>query len=348
MLKNVSYFLLICFALGCVKKVDPPIRNVQAKLVVDGGINTDTTTYKVRLSYTGAFINSGSNTIQYENNAQVTINDNSGNTTALQSIGNGYYATTNNNLIGEIGKSYQLKITLPNGEKYASTPEKILPKVAITAMDTVIKEGAYTLITPSFAKVYIKVNDPANTVNFYRWTGSGWHPRKATGVPCGFGCILGEYCLQFSESNEVYIKSDQGINGNQLLNQLVYKTPIYWYGKHYVDIAQYSITSEAFVFWKKLQEQATRTGTTTDPLPSAVEGNVYNVNNPNQLALGYFEASSISHTKFILSATSLTPVFLSETAGLFIKQGECYLIYPNAVDVIYIPNGWANAPIVNF
>jgi hypothetical protein len=331
-----------------VLKIDPPIRATKPKLVVDGGISTDTTAYKVRLTYSGNFTNSASFNIEPEDNAQVTISDNAGNSVTLISSGNGYYTTPNNNVLGTVGRSYQLKIRLPNGESYASYPEKILPTVPIAALDTIIKEDKYSVFNPTNAQLYINVNDPASTTNFYRWSGSGWHPRKATGVSCGFGCTKGEFCFQYRDYNDIYINSDLGINGNQLIKQLAYKSPIYWYGKHYVDIKQHSITREAHVYWKKLLDQQTRTGTTTDPLPSPVEGNIYNVNNPSELALGYFEASSTSHLKLILSPLSLTPVFLSQTAALFIESGECYFLYPNAVDIIFIPSGWGSAPIISF
>jgi Domain of unknown function (DUF4249) len=348
--KALLYFTtLLFFITSCIKKINPNIRNTAQKLVVDGGINTDTTIYKIRLTYSGSFSNTQSISLQTEDNAQVYVKDNNGVIINFVTIGNGYYSTINNNYVGAVGKNYQLFITLPNGEKYQSSAEKIANPVPVTSVDTIVKTNDYiNFIKPSYAQVYISVKDPANDINYYRYSGVGWHPRKATGVTCGFSCIKGEYCLQYEEYNDLNINSDNGINGNQIIGQLCYKSPIYWYGLHYVDVKQYSITREAYLFWKKLKEQQTRTGSTLDPLPSAVEGNIYNVNNPNELALGFFEASSISHYKVILKALSLSPVFLSESASGFIKQGECYNIYPFAVDYVIIPNGWVGAPFKEF
>jgi Domain of unknown function (DUF4249) len=338
----------IFFTWSCVKKIDPNIRVTKPKLVVEGGINTDTVAYKVRLSYSGDFSNSGSFSIVTENQAQVSIVDNLGNAINLAAVGDGYYTTTGNTYIGKVGRSYQLKISLPSGEKYESVPENIVAPVPIAGIDSIANDRTFSVLNPTSVAVYIKTNDPANTTNFYRWSGSGWFPRKATGVPCGAFCIRGEYCTQFKDYNAFTINSDAGINGNQLIKQEAFKSPIYWYGLHYIDLKQHSISREAFLFWKKLQDQRIRTGTTTDPLPSAVEGNVYKVNNPTELALGYFEASSISHYKAILRAISLSPVFLSETATLFIGSGDCYLIYPNAIDNGLIPLGWTGAPEFSF
>jgi hypothetical protein len=338
----------VFFTWSCVKKIDPNIRVTQTKLVVEGGISTDTVAYKVRLSYSGSFSNSGSFSIVTENQAQVSIIDNLGNAINLAGVGDGYYTTTGNTYIGKVGRSYQLKITLPNGEKYASVPENIVTPVPIAGIDSIANDRISSPLNPTSVALYIRVNDPSNTANFYRWSGSGWFPRKATGVPCGAFCIKGEFCTQYREYNGFNINSDAGINGNQLVKQEAFKSPVYWYGLHYVDIKQHNISREAFLFWKKLQDQRTRTGTTTDPLPSAVEGNVYKVNNPTELALGYFEASSISHYKAILKALSLTPVFLSETSAFFIGSGECYLIYPNAIDNGLIPPGWTGAPEFSF
>jgi hypothetical protein len=42
-------------------------------------------------------------------------------------------------------------------------------------------------------------------------------------------------------------------------------------GKQYVEVSQYSLTREAYQFWKLLDEQQTRTGSLFDPQPAPMK-----------------------------------------------------------------------------
>src|SRR5262249_51150357 len=140
---------------------------------------------------------------------------------------------------------------------------------------------------------YIDLTDPADQENYYRWNCYSYVMRRTFGISCGFGCTLYEYCFQYNKLRNIQLQSDAAINGNTIHDKLVEYSYIYWYGNHYIDIGQLSISREAYQFWQRYEEQVTRTGGLLDPLPASIKGNVYNVNDTTDLALGYFEASSI-------------------------------------------------------
>jgi hypothetical protein len=85
------------------------------------------------------------------------------------------------------------------------------------------------------------------------------------------------------------------------------------------------MTREAYQFWKRYQEQLERTGTILDPLPSPIEGNVYNVNNPSDLALGYFAASGIFKKRTIIPVQALENNLLPK--GVTRRRGLCTSVY---------------------
>ena len=127
---------------------------------------------------------------------------------------------------------------------------------------------------------------------------------------------------------------------------------IYAFGKHYIDIGQHSLTGEAYKFAERFKEQQTRTGTTLDPLPASIKGNVFNAADSNDFALGYFSASSVTHKRVILVPYSLTQFLLDITAATFIPEGPkvCFEAFPGAM--VYepppanqnpSPTGWENA-----
>ena len=71
-------------------------------------------------------IASGLTTIASET-AIVFLKNYTGDSTQLINQGNGTYIQTADGFIAQAGKSYFISITLQDGEKYASVPEKIIP-----------------------------------------------------------------------------------------------------------------------------------------------------------------------------------------------------------------------------
>lgn len=99
---------------ACEQKIDFPIPEGGAvRLVVDGIITNETKAHQVKLSYSSHF---NSSVVHKEDNAVVQISDGVNNF-LLHAKGNGVYETETT-VKGEIGKTYTLKISLPNGDKY--------------------------------------------------------------------------------------------------------------------------------------------------------------------------------------------------------------------------------------
>lgn len=337
---------------ACIKQINVVTRNEKPILVVAGSITTDTIPYTVRLTYSGPIAYADSLPDQnLEKEANVTISDDLGNATSLVYIGQGVYRTTDPNYIGQVGRSYSVTVVLKDGKKYISAPEKIKASVSIDSI-SVKFNSHFDFYFPSRLDVYINSKDPAQEENYYRWTFETWVGRQTHGLPCGFGCVMYEYCYQHFIDKEVRIFSDASINGNEIQNQKVGFCYIYTYLNPCIDIGQVSLTREAYQFWERYQEQQTRTGGILDPLPSSIKGNVYNATNPDDFALGYFSAASVTHRKAILVPFGITPYWLQISAEQFIPPGAlaCFDYFPNTL--FYpppparqypVPPGWENA-----
>lgn len=326
---------------SCIKQVKLDYREPKPTLVVEGLLLTDSTPCKVTLSYSGLFNENGAQLQDYIEDAFVyLINDNKGDSSELFHQQQGLYVSENN-VIAKAGESYHISIHLANGERYASLPEKIVPVPKNFELDSIGVSVPMDLPDLYGADVHIKTQDPANETNYYRWITTDYLPRKATGIPCGTS-LCNQYCYQLYEDNNIRILSDALVNGNEIRNQSVLVSPYYYYGKHYIEIKQLSLTRQAYEFWKLYQEQTARTGTIFDPLPSPLQGNIYNIDDPNKLALGFFEASDVAALKIILA-----PIFIDSYYTLAYVQrhiypelGNCWDVYPNAIQ--YEPPGWEN------
>jgi hypothetical protein len=334
---------------SCIKEAKLNYRKPQPSLVVEGLLLTDSTPCKVTLSYSGLFNENGGQLQDFIDDAEVYLKDVDANDSVqlVNQFGGTYVAT--DGFVAAAGRAYALSIHLSNGERYASLPERIVsvPK------DLQLEDSIGVLVPPDLPDLYgadvkIRTHDPANETNYYRWITTDYLSRKATGIPCGMS-LCNQYCYQLYEDKEVRILSDALINGNEIRNQSVLLSPYYYYGKHYIEIKQLSLTREAYEFWKLYQEQTTRTGTIFDPLPSPLQGNIYSVDDPNKLALGYFEASDVASLKIILA-----PIFIDAYYTLaYVKRhiypdfGNCWDVYPNAIK--NPPPGWENVtPLIYY
>jgi hypothetical protein len=346
-------FIVFTFSTGCIKKIDVKTRNEKPILVVEGAITTDTVPYQVKLSYSGPFT-SGNKIpdVLLEKDANVSITDDVGNTTSLVYKDEGIYESTDNSYTGKVGRSYSMVAVLKDGRKYVSVPEKINPPVPINNISILFNSYPPT---PSSLGVYADLNDPAGEENYYKWSFYTYVPRKTNGIPCGIGCIKYEYCFQKVIDQEFRILSDAAINGNKIKNLLMGSSPIYWYGRHYIDIMQHSISREDYQFSLRFREQQTRTGSILDPLPASIKGNIYNAADPNDFALGYFSASSVTHVRAVLVPFSITPFLLAVTAVPYIPEGfkNCFEYFPNALFYPPAPAtqnppppGWENAQVI--
>lgn len=359
--KLTPYLPLFLVLVSCVHEVDVPIRTVPPQLVVEGWITTDSTPYTVKLSYAGPFTNTyevSQDTSRYFiTDARVTIMDDLGDSTPCIWAGSGNYISADSNFIGTIGRTYVLKIYLSNGKTYVSKPETIYLVAPIDSLTAIYDSTWITDVRPNQYIVSVNSHDPTTGRHYYRWTASGYIARKSWGGSCietppniscydPFGCYCWAYCEQYVEQNQINIVSDQYIGGNEIIRPSYY-IPVYWFGKDYVQVNQYSISEDVYQFWEAYQDQIDRTGSILDPLPSPVTGNVYNPRDSTDFALGIFAASAATSQRLVIVTFNLQQYWLEDIAGEFIQKGDCESVYPGALSDFTDPPGWENAPVLN-
>lgn len=350
-----ALLIVLFVAASCVKQVNITRRNAEPILVVEGSITTDPAPYTVRLSYSGPYENGLSVPDEYlEKEATVSLSDDEGKTTSLMHKGNGVYETTDSSFVGQPGRSYQLSVQLKDGRKYISNPEKMKNPVPISGV-TAAFFADNNFNYPTSMHVFISSKDPANEENYYKWNFYSWTLRQTHGIPCGFGCVMYEYCFQKFTEEQVRIFSDASSNGGDIRNREVGRSYIYTYGDAFVNIEQLSLTREAYQFWQRYDDQVARSGSILDPLPSPIKGNVYNEADPADYALGYFFASSITRRRAQLVPYGVTQYLLDLTAVQFIPEGplNCFQHFPNTLPYpppparqYPPPPGWENAEII--
>lgn len=345
MYRLIVFLLLSAIVAACIDRVDLPIRTQEPRLVVEGQLTNEAPPYTIRLTYTGNYGGENGQNIndQYVQQARVTLADDQGLTVQFISIGQGIYRTVDGTFRGQVGRMYGLSITLSNGKRYVTKPEK-MPSVPV--IDSVSAKLSRTAsATKSFVVDYlVNTTDPANQKNYYRWTGYGYTTRLSVGDPCSLGSPnrCNYRCWTLVSTNEVNVYNDDAINGNPLRNRFVLQVPVYAVGPQLIEIQQYGMTQANYQFWTLFQQQNARTGSIFDPLPAPVTGNVVNADDPSDRARGYFAVTSITRKRLRqqnFPQAVFYPALLSYISSQIIPDGDCRKTYGYDSPVIE-PDGW--------
>lgn len=283
-----SAIICILFSMfsACQEVVDIELPSGYKRVVVEGWITDEPGPYVVKLTQTTDYSFSSSDTVIFEKGAQVIIKDDLGNVETLKEIKDGVYATDTNGIKGEIGRSYNLFIETKDNRRYQSDNELLMPIVPI---DTFYYQLDYSVPNPipqsqgkgPEATFYLKLSDPENEENFYMHQYSH-HGRDGN----TWGPVIEVMDDKFMNGKQITL---DGSNGH------------FWGGYYYhFRVRQMSITKEAYKFWSLLFLQTEEVGGPYDTPPAPIFGNIHNLDDPKDYALGYFGASSVKNAEILI------------------------------------------------
>ena len=298
---TVLLFLAIILQVSCVEQVELPYRNEEPVLVVDGEITNEAPPYNLRLSYSGKFVSGSIITSNLAvNGARVILTDDKGNSVRFrQNIYEPALYQSDQNYRGEVGRSYSLRIELPDGKVYITKPQLMK---GVSPINTV-----YADKIKNFVRFFVDTKDPENSIDYYRWKSYSITLKITLGGGAGAACNYS--CWAYNRDDGANIFADTYINGKDIKKRLVQFSPIDIdapLARHYVEVKQMAISKEAYLFWQQYEEQRTRTGSIFDPLPSTIIGNIVNEKNEKDFALGFFGVSGVSTKRLVVEPMTLT------------------------------------------
>ncbi|MFN3998098.1 DUF4249 domain-containing protein [Algoriphagus sp.] len=172
---------------------------------------------------------------------------------------------------------------------------------------------------PDAAQVIIKteVTLPEQIGDYYlRWTVDEAYFWDLTFFPNAFNmppppCIV----FDFPDPERIPL-----INGD-LLNrpggkstQIVTKRLVdqSFLSRHYFNVRQLSISKDAFEYWRRVRELVNNTGSVFDSPPAQIRGNIFNVDDSEEVVLGYFEVAKARVSR-IYTTFADVPFFVEKT-----------------------------------
>ena len=267
---HIVFLIIPLFFYGCQEDIVTP--KGPTRLVVEGWVTDQVEPFQVSLSETVDFGLSGP--LPRVTGAQVSIEDDQGNTYSLdQEVGPGLYQTSDS-FAGVRGRSYRLQIMTPDGEQYASIWELLSP---VPPIDTLVSNlntfigGFPTFNVTINIVVFVNYTDPQGKGDFYRWK----------------IYIDGDL---LTDPPNLLLAEDRIEDGNQRSLELNFGIV----SGLRVRVEQMSLSESAHDFLSLLKSQTLDLGEPFGVAPAPILGNISNQNDPNQMVLGYFGASSVS------------------------------------------------------
>jgi Domain of unknown function (DUF4249) len=329
-LKHLKYgsIALVLVLSSCLDEIKLAQPDRIERIIVEGGITDNSNENFLRLSYSDAV--GAPKRVLPTSGVYVEIRTAKGQKYTMRADpqGSGLFTAENGKLNGIGGESYALYIKLPDGREYQSEFQSMPLAVPIKNLNYDSQES------PSVGyQVSLDIDDPKATENYYRWVSEGFHIRQASGVKIGFG---DNYCCKTCwvkiKNEKLNILSDQNFNGKTIKNRPVFFSPYYGIGMHKINVKQFNINRQAYQYYTKLKSQLNRSGSIFDPLPATVRGNIVNLKDSDDTALGFFEVSSVSKKQLDIIDDSLKKYneFYSNS-NLYYLQGDCLLRFPYAI-----------------
>jgi len=320
----IFYSAVAFLVTQCVEPYAPPeIKGNSNFLVVDGFLNATDGTVNVKLSRSIPLADPGVSPA--ETNASITLEDSEGDNQELAEQGQGTYALSGVTI--DFTRKYRLNIVTASNEQYVSE----FVEVRITPpIDTLGWEP-----TDQGVKVYISAHDNTNSTRYYQWDYTETYEYNAVyfspytykdGVVTARGA--GEYfytCWKDVPSPHILITSTRQL-AEDIVNEfpvtLIPKGSQKLFQRYSILVKQRDITEEAYEFYEQLKNTTEELGGLFDPQPGQVTGNISSVDHPNEVVLGFFNASTVHEKRFFIKRSDLpTHLAIQQT------EGDCFLQY---------------------
>lgn len=126
-------------------------------------------------------------------------------------------------------------------------------------------------------------------------------------------------CWEIIHNEEMNLFDDRNINGGQIQSRKIARLPYYQFNGALVEIRQASLTKDAYQFYRFFQEQTRNNGGIADTPPTALKGNIRNINNDRENVVGFFTVSAVSSVRYWLDRKDTGKL---EPPGLFEGMNE--------------------------
>ena len=317
-IKNIFTIFLLLFSItSCVDEYWPELDKYENLLVVDGLLTNGNEPVLVKLS-----VASPVNDKQFipQSDGKLYITDENGIITQLSETEPGTCKASDNFFCGQAGKTYQLHITLPNGQSYNSDVCRLKASTPIDSVYGIVESPDFSKNNHHFPGIqfYIQNHSEVNDTSYYLWKLSQTYKYRST-FDIDF-TWAGEFipypnpdslrtCWRTTDVKDILFSSTKYLNPNT-----IHQFPLHFVStetkllsiRYSVLVKQLSISETAFNFYNAIEEQNIEQGGLWSQQPVQILGNMHNVNNPEEPVLGFFVVAGVSEKRVFINRPEIT------------------------------------------
>jgi hypothetical protein len=313
--RNILMQLSVMLLTSCIERYFPGTElNFKSQLVIDGIITTGKSEQEIVISKSSP---TGDPTFISESGCKIYLEDGKGHSFPFYESKNiGHYLGKIDEGFLVSGEHYRLHVRTFKGIEYVSSYEELFPCPEIDNVyyELESKQTQDPKITENGLQFYIDFKGNGNYGHFYRWQltetyeyHSKWPLDKWLDKDGNHDLVEPDYsnfiCYKTTELSNIFVLSTAGFNQNSYskykLHYVKDQTQQLEY-KYSLLINQYSLTEKAYNYWENLRKNNQETVDLFGKQPANVKGNIHNVSDTTDVALGYFGMSSIQSKRIMV------------------------------------------------
>jgi hypothetical protein len=305
-----TILLLTALCSACVEPFEPVIGESQEVVVISGMVSDRPGRHTVTVSRSTPY---GTPVFQPVEFCLVTVTDQDGNMIFFTEEGGGVYSADLPDSFLEVGDAVSLYVMTPDQKEYRSSYDSILPCPDIDSVyfeRTSLETEDPEIVRPGIQFYLDMSGEPTDSRNIL-WqvdeTWEYWASLIGNRLWLADGSIV-DYksnplfrCWKHYPLDHFFTASTRNLSSNEMrrvaLNLVTNETDRLSV-TYSLNVIQQSLSSDAFNYFRRMEEQAVESGGLYGTQPASIPGNLYNVNDPGEVVLGYFHASQV-HEKRI-------------------------------------------------
>lgn len=341
MRKLVIYILILTVGAGCREKYELPYTGPSAGyLVVDGVINSGQGPTIFRLSRTLGLVDSVN--FIYERHAMVRVEGDNNTSFLLPETDLGVYSSPQLTLQDNV--KYRVRINTSEGKSYISDFASVKKTPDI--------DGISWERNDEGVQLFVNSHDPLNNTHYYKWEyDETWEyhsnylstlryvydqrGKEIDVEPRPYDEMMKlYYCWAHDRSTNLLIGSTLKLSRDTIHLPLLSIPQGSWKISvlYSILVKQYALSREGYEFLQRMKKNTEQLGTLFDAQPSELVGNIKNVEDPNEIVIGFVEVAEAKEKRLFISRSEVSP---------WVFRMSCYeesiLNHPDSISGAYVP-----------
>lgn len=328
--------ILLIGLISCKEIYFPELKKNDKVLVVSGLLTDESKAHVVQLSWSKSVgVNESYLPVT---NARLFITNECFDKFFLAESRPGLYVTDSLTFIPSIGDSYKLHVELDNGDVYESDYQTLLPEVSFSGIkgvngkkDFLVGDQNSTLLQSyEGIETFLDIPNVSNVIPMMRFDVSLiiQYSYEVNGASTST-----YYCWKRVNPNLniniTKVKYDMDAT-DSLQHSICFlpRSKFFWeldydYSCFIIQINGYRLNDQSYLFYKQAYDQLEADNSILDPIAVQLSSNIRCVNNPEKLAFGIFEVSSVKNSTYIIRDRI-------ETDIEFVSAPNFPLYFPNS------------------